>query len=62
MMTPTVEVAVSSTKASYGLLHRRVYLVEEEKPELSLDIFVDILQGRCVDCEDDESCPCESIE
>ncbi len=62
MMTPTVEVAVSSTKASYGLLHRRVYLVEEEKPELSLDIFVDILKGRCFDCEDDESFPCESID
>jgi hypothetical protein len=62
MMTPTVEVAVSSTKASYELLHRRTYLVEEEKPELSFDIFVDILRGRCFDCEDDESFPCESID
>lgn len=62
MMTPTAEVAVSSTKASYELLHRRTHLVEEEKPELSFDIFVDILKGRCFDCEDDESFPCESID
>ncbi|MCJ2533200.1 MAG: DUF835 domain-containing protein [Candidatus Thermoplasmatota archaeon] len=62
MMTPTVEAAVSSTKASYEMLHRRTYLVEEEKPELSFDIFVDILKGRCFDCEDDESFPCESID
>ena len=62
MMTPTVEAAVSSTKSSYELLHRRAYLVEEEKPELSFDIFADILKGRCFDCEDDESFPCESID
>jgi len=62
MMTPTAEVAVSSTKASYELLHRRAYLVEEEKPELSFEMFADILKGRCFDCEDDESFPCESID
>ena len=62
MMTPTAEVAVSSSKASYDLLHRRIYLVEEEKPELSFDIFVDILKGRCFDCENDQSFPCESLD
>lgn len=62
MMTPTAEVAVSSSKASYELLLRRIYLVEEEKPELSFDMFVDILKGRCFDCENDESFPCESLD
>ncbi len=62
MMTPTAEVAISSAKASYQMLHRRTYLVEEEKPELSFDIFADILKGRCFDCEDDGSFPCESID
>lgn len=62
MMTPTTEVAASSTKASYDLLHRRIYLIEERKPELSFDIFVDILKGRCFDCENDDSFPCESID
>ena len=59
---PTTEVKTSSSKASYDLLHRHVYLVEEEKPMLSLDVFVDILRGRCFDCEDDESFPCESLD
>lgn len=62
MMTPTAEVAVSSSKASYELLHRRIYLVEEGKPELSFDIFADILKGRCFDCENDQSFPCESLD
>ena len=62
MMTPTAEVAVSSSKASYELLHRRIYLVEEEKPELSVDIFADTLKGRCFDCGNDQSFPCESLD
>jgi hypothetical protein len=59
---PTMEATISSSKASYELLNRRVYLVEEEKPDLAFDMFVDILRGRCFDCENDESFPCESID
>ncbi len=62
MMVPVAETAVSSTKASFDLRLRRVYLVQEEKPELSFEMFVDILKGRCFDCEDDESFPCESLD
>jgi hypothetical protein len=62
MMTPVAEASLSSTKASYKLRHRRVYLVEEEKPELSFEMFVDVLKRRCFDCEDDESFPCESLD
>jgi hypothetical protein len=59
---PILEATLSSSKASYELLHRRVYLVKEEKPDLSFEIFVDILRGRCFDCENDESFPCESLD
>lgn len=59
---PIPEAKLSSSKASYELLHRRVYLVKEDKPELSFEIFVDILRGRCFDCENDESFPCESLD
>jgi hypothetical protein len=59
---PRVEAMVSSSKASYRLLHRHVYLVEEEKPDFSFKMFADILKGRCFDCENDDSFPCESIE
>ena len=59
---PRVEAMVSSSKASYKLLHRHVYLVEEEKPDFSFKMFADILKGRCFDCENDDSFPCESIE
>ncbi|MDH3365614.1 MAG: DUF835 domain-containing protein [Thermoplasmata archaeon] len=59
---PTMEATISSTKAAYELLHRRVYLVEEEKSSLSFEMFVDILRGRCFDCENDESFPCESLD
>ncbi|UCE91007.1 MAG: DUF835 domain-containing protein [Methanobacteriota archaeon] len=59
---PILEATLSSSKASYELLHRRVYLVEEERPDLSFEIFVDILRGRCFDCENDESFPCESLD
>ncbi len=59
---PTTEVMASSSKASFKLLHRHVYLVEEEKPEFSFKMFADILKGRCFDCENDDSFPCESIE
>ena len=59
---PKIETTLSSSKASYELLHRRVYLVEEEKPDISFEMFVDILRGRCFDCEDDESFPCESLD
>lgn len=59
---PRMETSISSSKASYELLHRRVYLIEEEKPDLAFEMFVDILRGRCFDCENDESFPCESLD
>jgi hypothetical protein len=62
MMMPVAEASLSSTKASYELRLRRIYLVEEVKPELSFEMFVDVIKGRCYDCEDDESFPCESID
>jgi hypothetical protein len=58
---PSAERLVSGSKATYKLLHRRVYLVEEAKPTFSMQLFSDILKGRCFDCEDDESFMCESI-
>lgn len=59
---PAPEAMVSSSKASYRLLHRHVYLVEEEKPDFSFKMFTDILKGRCIDCENDDSFSCESLE
>ncbi|UCE80320.1 MAG: DUF835 domain-containing protein [Methanobacteriota archaeon] len=59
---PKMETSISSTKASYELLHRRIYLIEEEKSNLAFEMFVDILRGRCFDCENDESFPCESLD
>ncbi len=58
---PTTERSVSGSKATYNLLHRRVYLVEEPKPVFSMRLFSDILKGRCYDCDDDESFMCESL-
>ncbi|HEX9908852.1 MAG TPA: DUF835 domain-containing protein [Thermoplasmata archaeon] len=62
MVLPAAEKMASSAKAKFNLLHRRVYLVEERKPEFSFRMFSDILKGRCFDCEDDESFTCESLE
>ena len=61
-VSPASEAARSSEKASYRLLHRHVYLVEEEKPNFSFEIFADILKGRCFDCMNDDAFPCESLE
>jgi hypothetical protein len=60
-LSPAPERLVSSAKTKYKLLHRRVYLVEEDKPDFSMRLFSDILKGRCWDCEDDESFACESL-
>ena len=60
--TPVTERLVSSSKAKFNLLHRYVYLVEEPKPDYSFAMFSDILKGRCFDCVNDESFPCESLE
>lgn len=60
-LLPSTERSVSGSKATYKLLHRRVYLVEEAKPVFAMRLFSDILKGRCFDCEDDESFMCESI-
>jgi len=62
MSTPTAERLISSAKSSYRLFLRYVYLVEEPKPEFSFRLFADILKGRCWDCQNDNSFPCESID
>lgn len=62
LKSPTPEKFVSSSKAKYKLLHRHVYLVEEPKTDFSFHLFTDTLKGRCHDCEDDESFPCESLD
>jgi hypothetical protein len=62
MATPVTERLVSSSKAKFNLLRRYVYLVEEPKPNYSFALFSDILKGRCFDCGNDESFPCESLE
>jgi len=62
MVSPSPEKFISSSKAQYKLLHRRVYLVLEEKPDFSMKMFSDILKSRCFDCLDDESFPCESLD
>ncbi|MBU1158694.1 MAG: DUF835 domain-containing protein [Candidatus Thermoplasmatota archaeon] len=59
---PVQEAMLSSSKASFKLLHRHVYLIEEEKPNFTFNMFADILKRRCFDCENDDSFPCESIE
>lgn len=61
-VSPATEASRSSEKATYRLLHRHVYLVEEEKPDFSFEIFSDILKGRCFDCSNDDAFPCESLE
>lgn len=60
--TPVNETLTSSSKSKFKLEHRRVYLVEEAKPVFSMKMFIDILKGRCFDCENDESFTCESLE
>ncbi|OGS41690.1 MAG: hypothetical protein A3K67_04915 [Euryarchaeota archaeon RBG_16_62_10] len=59
---PRTEKLLSSSKAKYKLLHRRIYLVHEAKPDFSTKMFTDILKSRCFDCENDESFPCESLD
>jgi hypothetical protein len=62
MMSPAAERSISSSKAAYNLRHRFIYLVEEEKPDFSFHLFTDILRGRCYDCANDDSFPCESLD
>jgi len=61
-VAPRPEAVASGSKASYKLLHRHVYLVEERKSDFSFQMFTDILKGRCFDCDNDESFACESLE
>lgn len=37
------------------------YLVKEQRPELSLEIFTSLVRGRCMNCDHPEAFPCESI-
>jgi hypothetical protein len=62
MSAPASEKLISSSKSSYRLFLRYVYLVEEPKPEFSFKLFADILKGRCWDCQNDNSFPCESLD
>lgn len=60
--TPAAERLVSSSKSNYRLFLRYVYMVEEPKPDFSFKLFADILKGRCWDCQNDDSFPCESLD
>lgn len=60
--TPVAERMVSSSKSQFNLLRRNVYLVNEPKADFAFKMFTDILRGRCYDCENDDSFPCESID
>jgi hypothetical protein len=62
MAMPVQEKMLSSSKAKYKLLHRFVYLVVEPKPDFAFKIFTDVLKGRCTDCANDDSFPCESLD
>jgi hypothetical protein len=62
MAVPVQERLASGSKAQYKLLHRFVYLVVEPKPDFAFKVFTDILKGRCPDCTNDESFPCESLD
>jgi hypothetical protein len=62
MAVPVQEKLLSSSKAKYKLLHRFVYLVVEPKPDFAFKIFTDVLKGRCTDCANDDSFPCESLD
>lgn len=61
-VVPVQERLLSSSKARYKLLHRFVYLVLEPKPDFAFKIFNDVLKGRCTDCANDDSFPCESLD
>lgn len=62
MAVPVQERLSSSSKAKYRLLHRFVYMVVEPKPDFAFKIFTDVLKGRCTDCDNDDSFPCESLD
>jgi len=62
MAVPAQEKLLSSSKAKYRLLQRFVYLVVEPKPDFAFRIFTDVLKGRCTDCDNDDSFPCESLD
>ena len=62
MAVPAQEKLLSSSKAKYRLLQRLVYLVVEPKPDFAFRIFTDVLKGRCTDCANDDSFPCESLD
>ncbi len=62
MAVPVQEKLLSSSKAKYKLHHRFVYLVVEPKPDFAFKIFTDVLKGRCTDCANDDSFPCESLD
>ncbi len=60
--SPGPERLATASKARFNLLLRRVYLVEEPKSEFAMNLFTDVLKGRCYDCDNDESFECESID
>ncbi|MBU1914652.1 MAG: DUF835 domain-containing protein, partial [Candidatus Thermoplasmatota archaeon] len=62
MAAPVQEKLSSSSKAKYRLLQRFVYMVVEPKPDFAFTIFTDVLKGRCIECANDDSFPCESLD
>lgn len=55
------EALTSTTKSSYRLLPKHVYLMEEPKPDYTFKVFNEVLKSRCHDCENEDSFPCESL-
>ncbi|HDP96975.1 MAG TPA: DUF835 domain-containing protein [Euryarchaeota archaeon] len=62
LLIPMPELSSTGSKSSYKLLEGRNYVVEEERPKFSFDLFSEILRRRCYDCNNDESFVCESLD
>jgi len=55
------EAFTSTTKSTYRLLPKHVYLIEEPRPDFTFKVFNEVLKSRCYDCENADSFPCESL-
>lgn len=47
--------------APRDLMRGSSYLVKEQRPEFSFEVFVSLVKGRCMNCQRLEAFPCESI-
>lgn len=62
LLIPMPELSSTGSKSSFKLLEGRIYVVEEQRPKFSFDLFSEILRRRCYDCNNDESFICESLD